>query len=734
MTNGGGEAKRRRRWPIWVAICAVIIALLLLLGFCSNATKVRSLHPVATVPTLQLGDVVVTGFSGTVGPDDPALLPAGKSEVDQTFIDTNGPSVRVFDPRHPGFVWNGSYWAPPLRLDIPARNVGQVFGIAIDNRTFPNVYLAATSVYGLNIVTPDADQDFKPERVKRGSAKAVWAPGQMGPGGSSGSIWKIDGRTGQISRFADIELDGRPTGPASLGALAFDGEHRQIFVSDLSTGMIHRLSLEGGDLEQFDHGVSGRQSLGLPKVAYDHRARADITDATFDSTAPDTWGFAAPERRVWGLAMHAGRLYYAVARGQASAKDEHGKQDDNTGQIWSVGISKRGTFVRDPRLEITLPSGSADAPVSSIVFTKDGQMIVAQRGRIGTDYAYAPLPRAGVAHVYRFWPETPNDPATPSAWYQAPERYSVGFEAGNQTSAGGVALGYGYDSDGKLVFEDCEDAIYLTGDNLRDFRKVEDMFEPDGPLLLNGLQISPEGPVRSFNAPPHISYFVNYADEMGSVDLSGRVGNVAVYHFDCAEASCAAVATSSATSDEHKGVVSVAPPPGSPPPGGPPPGNPPCVGLGCGPVEPPCVGVDCSNPECVGPDCPTPECVGPDCPPDEPEQCMKVEGEAVCDPQAGGWVYKLVTTDSSGIGLDTLTALSTTMGVSVSNGPNITVVPPPGILTLSGASPGQNVSLDICGYNVAAKASGKPYDCCHETVNIIVPNGICEPTSIGEPQ
>ncbi len=716
MTDGAEQSKRRKRRVAWVLFIVLVFLLFLwLLSFCSKQEREHTLHPFAGVPTLSLGDVVVTGFSGTVGPDSTSLLPSGKAPVDQTFIDTNGHSVRIFDPRHPGFVWNGNYWAPPRRHDIPARAVGQVFGIAIDNRAFPNVYLAATSVYGLNIVTPDADQDFLPERVTHGSAQAVWAPGQMGPGGGAGSIWKVDGKSGQISRFADIELSGRPTGPASLGALAFDGAHRQIFVSDLSTGMIHRLSLSGKDLGTFDHGMTGRPVLGLSRVAHDRRAVADITDAEFDTEDPSTWGFTPPERRVWGLSVHEGRLYYSVMLGQASAKTEHGKEATDTGQIWSVGLNKNGGFTRDIRLEITLPRGSAEAPVSSIVFTKDGQMLLAQRGVIGMDYGYKPSTAASVAHVYRYWLEAPNDKTTPSDWYQAPERFSVGFESGNRTSAGGVALGYGYDSDGNIVFEDCEDAIYLTGDNLRDFRKMDEGFAPDGPLLLNGLQISPSGPARGFNAPPVISYFVNYADAMQSTDESGRVGDVAVYRLDCKVASCVAGATGGVSVTRQEKAVAILPPPEVPPP----PGNPPCVGLGCGPVEPPCIGVDCLPVD--------PECIGPDCDPVEPKLCMKVEGEAVCDPQEGGWVYKLFTTDYAGIGLDTLTAQSTTIGVNVSNGPNITVVPPPGVVTLSGATPGQSVTVDVCGYNAAAKATGEPYDCCRQTLTIQVPNGACEP-------
>ena len=417
------------------------------------------------------------------------------------------------------------------------------------------------------------------------------------------------------------------------------------------------------------------------------------------------------------------------------AREGHGKESEDAGEIWSVGLTKTGDFAKDARLEITLAASGDDAPVSDIVFSKDGAMIVAERGVIGTSYDYKPLAATGMAHVWRFWRETPDDKDTPSAWYQAPEEYAVGFGDGHRASAGGVALGYGYhyDKDGKVVldFDDCETTIFFTGDNLRTFRKVDEEFVAEGDLKLSGLQVSPSRPVRGFNAPPAISYFTNYADEMTSGEESGRIGDVTVYRFACVTPSCVGGADGVTTiADNDKTGAILLPPPSSPPP--PPP---PCVGIGC--VPPPvcvgadcppdtgCVGPDCNPTDCVGPDCVHTECVGPDCPPD-PKQCMKVEGEAECDPDAGGWVYKLTAQDTAGIGLNMLTVLSTTPGVTVTNGPDITLIPPPGVISLAGTTPGQTVAIDVCGFDSVARKSGEPYDCCHETINVTVPTEVCE--------
>lgn len=110
MTDRDAEKRHRRRRSVLVAIAVLAIAiLLLLLCYCQPKTVVEAPHPLDRVPALTLGDAIVTGFSGIVEPDPDLPLPAGKSAPDQTFIDVNGPSVRIFDPRKPGFVWNGNY-------------------------------------------------------------------------------------------------------------------------------------------------------------------------------------------------------------------------------------------------------------------------------------------------------------------------------------------------------------------------------------------------------------------------------------------------------------------------------------------------------------------------------------------------------------------------------------------------------------------------------------------------
>ena len=57
----------------------------------------------------------------------------------------------------------------------------------------PQHLLGATSAYGLQIVLPDSDGDGRPERVKLGQPGAMFMAGQWGPGGTAGTIYRIDG-------------------------------------------------------------------------------------------------------------------------------------------------------------------------------------------------------------------------------------------------------------------------------------------------------------------------------------------------------------------------------------------------------------------------------------------------------------------------------------------------------------------------------------------------------------
>src|SRR5665647_2780786 len=171
-----------------VAIAAFVAALAMLACGSDhrNAAFAQGSPPAGIVAN---GNAVVTGFSGA---QPPAMIAPGVDPADKTFIDLQGPAARVFDLQAPGAPPQAQLLTAPKPFTVTAGQVGQVFGVALDSAAQPNVFLAATSAYGLPIVVPAAGG---PVRVKQGAPNAAFMPGLFGPaqlGGGPGSIWRID--------------------------------------------------------------------------------------------------------------------------------------------------------------------------------------------------------------------------------------------------------------------------------------------------------------------------------------------------------------------------------------------------------------------------------------------------------------------------------------------------------------------------------------------------------------
>jgi hypothetical protein len=618
-------------------------------------------------PGLSLGDAVVTGFSGTVAPDPARPRPANKSAVDLTFINPDGPSARIVAVGRPGFVWDGRLFPAPKTFDVFAKDVGQVFGVALDDQQpASNIYLAATSAFGLNLV--GRGSDGQPERRKTGGPGAGWMKGQFGLDlqGDPGSIYKIDGTTGAVTLFAKVMLDGVPNPGPALGNLAYDAAHKQLFVSDLYTGMIHRLAVADGSEPgaPYDHGLTGRSAANLPPLPFNPANRPNIANNRFNSENPDTWGFAPPERRVWGIAVQAGRLFYSVRNGSAT----------DGPQIWSVGIAQDGSFGTDPRLEVEVAAQPGPYPVSDIAFSQNGAMILAQRAPIAASYDYSAFTQPGEPRVLRYWLKDVNDPPSPGLWKPMPEEYAIGFAGTYRNTDGGVALGYGYGPDGMINTGPCEAALWTTGQNLRNNPALRSQLEPGGPLVVHGLQGSPSDMVRSANEPPAVSYFTDYDDTFNDPRASGHMGSVRILVRPCA----GQVADSGRSGSSSSG--------------------PPYVS---GPQTPPTT---------------TPGCVGPNCYP-PPKACFASDGSFQC--VNGHWIYKLAVTGPNWI--NSVNAISLTSGVIVAGG---SFPLNPASIPVFG-TPGSTATIELCAFNAAAAASGKPYECCRTKVTVTIPKNTC---------
>ena len=290
-------------------------ALLVLLGTTAGPAAAQQ----TPSGVLAAGNAAVSGFSGA---PPPVQIAPGVDPATKTFIDPDGPSLRIVDLQHMGGPPEAQLVAAPKPVTWFAAQIGQVFAVAIDNASPPNIYAAATSAYGLPIVAPGPDG--APVHVPKGAPNATFMPGLWGnaAGGEPGSIWKIDGVTGAVSLFADVKPDGRPNSGPALGGLAFDPETLSLYAADRETGFVHRFGMDGSERDRFDHGTTGRQAQGLPPVAFDPKAMLDITSPQFDSTEPATWNYAAPERRLFGLAVYE---HHPLLRGRRRPADLVGR-------------------------------------------------------------------------------------------------------------------------------------------------------------------------------------------------------------------------------------------------------------------------------------------------------------------------------------------------------------------------------------------------------------------------
>lgn len=564
------------------------------------------------------GDLIATGFSGT------AVIGTAPPTADNTFIDIRGASVRIFGLNAPKSPWDGSLYAPDRGWSVPAEQIGQVFGVAIGEppqpNVAPNLYVGATSAYGLHIVRRAANG--RVERLKGGGAGAQWAPGQFGLGlqGGPGSIYVVDGASGAVNLLANVTLDGVPNPGPGLGAIAYDAAHKQLFVSDLYTGMIHRIGTDGADLGRLDHGVTVRTQAQLQPVAFDARVRMNITSPSFQVNDPRTWGFAPAPRQVWAVAVHQSRLYYSVQEGP---------------QIWSVGIGTDGAFMDDARLEVVVSDYPGPYPVTDITFASDGAMVLAQRSAFGAGfYEYTGFTQGGEPRVLRYTMKQPNDPPSPGLWRSEAAEYSVGFAGTMRNANGGVAFGYGYDRSNRLNLAACGETLFATGDNLRWNPSLTDRLAPGGAMNVHGIQLSPTPELRDTNFPqPWKSNAIDFDGKDDNAQALGWMGQVRVQAEPCQPAPA-------------QSVAAVSQPPGTLPPS----------------VSTPDSWTDQS--ECFGPGCQPPNCGLATCdpctfayapeglcpPPGDPiDLAIRKTGKTSPAPTVNGYLFNLAVTSVSGV-------------------------------------------------------------------------------------
>lgn len=165
------------------------------------------------------GAVVVSGFSGVttrtprLAADRP-VVPLAHPHYD--WIDPDGASAVILDVDRIGRGIDASEIDPLPRDRLLARDIGQVFGVAIvdedpEDRIGPALFLNATSAYGLPLIGPDENGDRLPDRVDLGSRGMRWMPGLWGTGigAGPGTVWRVDPQTSAEAFTGAMVLEDR---------------------------------------------------------------------------------------------------------------------------------------------------------------------------------------------------------------------------------------------------------------------------------------------------------------------------------------------------------------------------------------------------------------------------------------------------------------------------------------------------------------------------------------------
>lgn len=376
----------------------LLVRLVVVLLFASSAMAQFPLDP---------GESVMTCFS-----DNVVGFPVNPAAPVVALFDIRNPAANA--PPYP------TNWNPPHQALATYSQVGEVFGIALDDATPPNIYVTSTSVYYTTVVT------------------------QVAPG--SGRVFKIAGSG--TNAGIPILLTTLPNSGQGLGNIAFDPASKDLFVTNFRDGKIHRINRNSGaTVATFDPFAQYNPAFSTPN------------------------GYVQPAERIFGIAVRNGRVYYA--RWAPS-------------EIYSISTSFTGT----PVLEFAVPSASS-AVVADIEFTTTGDMLVAERGMIGTEVRSDP-------HHSRAMRFTPSG----TTWSLA-TTYGIGV--GAQNASGGID---------EICARDGASYVAATGDALH--------FGPD----IYGMQITPAAGGSVNNS------FVVDADNVFATQDKTQIGDVDVYN-DC---------------------------------------------------------------------------------------------------------------------------------------------------------------------------------------------------------
>jgi hypothetical protein len=481
------------------------------------------------------------------------LLQLGKAIVTSEGVNSADYTVHILETRKPENAVLGYDW-PTTRTTHPdwvrgsntnangcqgCSGIGNVFGIAYDKSTPPNVFVAATNMYN---------------SVFYGS-------------GGAGAIYKLDKLNGAATRLTttsstfinhdSVVVRSIWNTGSGLGNICYGGGDNIMFATNFEDGKIYMIN----------------PTTGSVRSTYD-----PFED---DDKVP---GYAPLGERIWGIAYYNNKLYFSrwvedATRATQGLKNGIYSIELNTGNLSFPGtVNADGSF-HDGNETLEIVAGTAlipnyphnlssyagttanypnlnniTAPVSDIEFSSDGKMLVAERSmaedKVISNFDFN---SAHFSRVFEF--------ENSGGQWQSTHNFFVGNIYANTNTAGGVDYGYGIagcDSITKNIFADssflvyqqsglkhlsnCEQLVWSTGDALRypSYNPVGIISNYDNTIYgIAGISIN--GNSTRPNTSDWVKTASIYVDLDSVFNVSkARLGDVDIYRLSCSLDNCTA--------------------------------------------------------------------------------------------------------------------------------------------------------------------------------------------------
>ena len=256
-------------------------------------------------------------------------LTDGMAVITHSSVNSSYASFSIFQTHNNvaaplGSNWNTNFYIPNSNIYNQWKQIGTVFGVAIDNEK--NIYLSASAI------------SFNDNTI--------------GPAGYAG-VYKVDKDDWSISNFIETgnNTNEIPNSGLGIGNICFNKFHNQLLLTNLEDGKIYRYDLDGNLLSTFDPFQDDDGSTG------------------FAGYGDGIWAINIFGNDPTNTKVYFSRIVESIQ-----------SQSSESCSIWYVELDENGEFSGDEVYCFSLPSGTPNT-VTDLILDAEMNMYLAERAQ-----------------------------------------------------------------------------------------------------------------------------------------------------------------------------------------------------------------------------------------------------------------------------------------------------------------------------------------------------------------